>query len=107
MFLTFCVILVTLVFQGLTLPPLIRILGLAEASAHNCEEQEARRLVLQAAQERLEDIRRKDPSGFAEVYDDLEQHYKHRLASVGGLTASKTRPMRNTISDTWISRARC
>lgn len=84
-FLTFCVILVTLVVQGLTLPPLIRLLGLSEASAHNCEEQEARRLVLQAAQERLEDLRRKDPSGFAEVYDDLEQHYKHRLASVSEL----------------------
>jgi len=84
-FLTFCVILVTLVFQGLTLPPLIRLLGLAETSGHNCEEQEAQRLVLQAAQARLEDLRRNDPSGFAEVYDDLEQHYKHRLASVSEL----------------------
>jgi hypothetical protein len=38
--------------------------------------------VLQAAQARLEDFRRNDPSGFAEVYDHLEQHYKHRLAGV-------------------------
>ncbi len=81
-FLTFCVILVTLVFQGLTLPALIRVLGLAEPGGPKREEQEARRLVLQAAQARLEDIRRNDPSGFAEVYDDLEQHYKHRLASL-------------------------
>jgi CPA1 family monovalent cation:H+ antiporter len=85
-FLTFCVILVTLVFQGLTLPPLIRILGLAETSAPKCEEQQARRLVLEAARARLKDIRQSDPSGFAEVYDDLEQHYRHRLASVGGLS---------------------
>jgi CPA1 family monovalent cation:H+ antiporter len=81
-FLTFCVILVTLVVQGLTLPALIRALGLAEASGPKPEELEARRLVLQAAQARLEDIRGSDPSGFAEVYDDLEQHYKHRLASL-------------------------
>jgi monovalent cation/hydrogen antiporter len=84
-FLTFCVILVTLVFQGLTLPPLIRMLCLAETSGPKYEEQEARRLVVQAAQARLEEIRRSDASGFAEVYDDLAQHYTHRLASVGGL----------------------
>ena len=88
-FLTFCVILVTLVFQGLTLPPLIRILGLAGNSGAKNEEQEARRLVLQAAQARLEDIRRSDPTGFAEVYDDLAQHYKHRLASVSALTTEQ------------------
>lgn len=81
-FLTFCVILVTLVFQGLTLPPLIRILGVAEPSGPKCEEQEARRLVLQAAHARLEEIRRSDPTGVADVYEDLEQYYKHRLASV-------------------------
>ena len=47
-FLTFCVILVTLVFQGLTLPVLIRMLGLAEPSGPKREEQEARRLVLRS-----------------------------------------------------------
>jgi monovalent cation/hydrogen antiporter len=81
-FLTFCVILVTLVFQGLTLPPLIRMLGLAE-TGHKCEEQEARRLVLQAAQARLEEARMSDSSGFVAVYDDLAQQYNHRLASIG------------------------
>jgi CPA1 family monovalent cation:H+ antiporter len=84
-FLTFSVILVTLVVQGLTLPSLIRILGVAEPPGAKCEEQEARRLVLEAARARLEEIRQNDPSGFAGVYDDLEQHYKHRLAGVGGL----------------------
>jgi CPA1 family monovalent cation:H+ antiporter len=81
-FLTFCVILVTLVFQGLTLSPLIRLLGIQESLGPKREEQEARRLVLQAAQARLEDIRRRDSERFAGVYDDLEQHYKHRLASI-------------------------
>jgi monovalent cation/hydrogen antiporter len=84
-FLTFSVILVTLVFQGLTLPPLIRLLGVAETSGSKVEDREARRLVLLAAQARLEELRRNDPSGVAEIYDDLEQHYKHRLASVGEL----------------------
>jgi NhaP-type Na+/H+ or K+/H+ antiporter len=82
-FLTFCVILVTLVFQGLTLPPLIRMLGLAEPSGPKREELEGRRLVLQAALARLEAIRRDDVAGGSEIYNDLEQHYKHRLASVG------------------------
>jgi monovalent cation/hydrogen antiporter len=85
-FLTFSVILVTLVLQGLTLPPLIRALGLAEPPGTKSEDREARRLVLQAAQTRLEEIRHSDSTGFDEVYDDLEQHYKHRLASVSGLT---------------------
>lgn len=85
-FLTFSVILVTLVCQGLTLPWMIRALGLAETSAPSVEEQEGRRLVLQAAQARLEDMRRHDPSRYAEVYDDLEQHYKHRLAGLSGLS---------------------
>jgi CPA1 family monovalent cation:H+ antiporter len=84
-FLTFSVILVTLVFQGLTLPPLIRLLGVAEGSGPKAEDKEARRLVLQATQARLEELRRNDRSGFAEIYDDLEHHYKHRLASVGEL----------------------
>ncbi|HEX4229468.1 MAG TPA: Na+/H+ antiporter [Bryobacteraceae bacterium] len=83
-FLTFCVIVVTLVFQGLTLSPLIRMLGLAETSGPKCEEREAHRLVLEAAQTHLEHIRVSDSSGLAEIYDDLAQHYKHRLASASG-----------------------
>lgn len=86
-FLTFCVILVTLVFQGLTLPPLIRALRLAGTSAPRSEELEARRLVLQATKERLEEIRRSDSSNanLAEVYDNLEQQYMHRLVSLGDI----------------------
>ena len=85
------------------------MLGLAEPPGPRREEQEARRLVLEAAQARLEDIRRNDPSGFAEVYDDLEQHYKHRLASSWWAPApggNKTRLTPSTTPDIWISRAR-
>lgn len=90
-FLTFCVILVTLVFQGLTLPPLIRVLGLAEPAGPRREELEARVTVLQAAMSYLEDLRRRDPLGFSEVYDDLEQHYKHRLASIAATAGAHGR----------------
>jgi Na+/H+ antiporter len=58
-FLTFCVILVTLVLQGLTLPPLIRALGLAGATGPDCEEEEARRIILEAALVHLEDHKKK------------------------------------------------
>src|SRR5207245_3895434 len=60
LFLTFSVILVTLVLQGLTLPWLIRILGLSGAAGLNCEEQEARRIVLEKALQHVEEARRKD-----------------------------------------------
>ncbi|HEX8766504.1 MAG TPA: Na+/H+ antiporter, partial [Candidatus Acidoferrum sp.] len=48
-FLTYCVIFVTLVLQGLTLPPLLRFLGLAGASGVNREEVNARREMIEAA----------------------------------------------------------
>lgn len=82
-FLTFCVIVVTLAIQGLTLPPLIRSLGLAGQKGPNCEEQEARRIATQSALEHLEQSKNRDAGGFAEIYDDLVGHYRQRLASIG------------------------
>jgi CPA1 family monovalent cation:H+ antiporter len=81
--LTFCVILVTLVLQGLTLPPLIRFLGLAGAAGPDCEELEARRIVTQAALSHLEGAKVRDTGGTANVYDDLAEHYRQRLMSIG------------------------
>jgi monovalent cation/hydrogen antiporter len=81
-FLAFIVILVTLVLQGLSLPPLIRALGLAGASAPNPEEREARLAVLRAALNYLEEAKKKDKPEFAETYDDLAQHYSHRLTTL-------------------------
>jgi CPA1 family monovalent cation:H+ antiporter len=83
-FLTFSVILVTLVLQGLTLPWVIRMLGLAGLSGPNCEEQEARRIVTRAALQRLAEARNADVPGLTAVYDDLQQHYEHRLAILEG-----------------------
>lgn len=70
-FLTFCVICVTLVLQGITLPPLIRALGLAGAAGPNCEEQEARRIVIDAAVSHLNDAKEKDNEEAAALYEDL------------------------------------
>jgi Na+/H+ antiporter len=82
-FLAFSAILVTLVLQGLTLPPLIRVLGLAGASSQSSnEEQDARRTILQAALQYLEDGRQKAKPELAEVYDDLSHHYRIRLAGL-------------------------
>jgi monovalent cation/hydrogen antiporter len=82
-FLAFSVILVTLVLQGLTLPPLIRALGLAGASTSHPEDTEGRRAILHAALAYLEEASAKDGSDNAEVYADLTLHYRHRLATLG------------------------
>ena len=79
-FLTFSVILVTLVLQGLTLPALIRSLGLAGFSGPNCEEREARRIMAQTALDRLQQTQARDRPEYAPIYDELRQHYQHRLA---------------------------
>jgi CPA1 family monovalent cation:H+ antiporter len=81
-FLTFCVIFVTLVLQGITLPPLIRALKLAGTAGPNCEELEARRIVLEAAVSHLEESKAKDREEAAGLYEDLAQHYRHRLLSL-------------------------
>ncbi len=84
-FLTFCVILVTLVLQGLTLPALIRALGLQGSSGPDCEEREARRMVLEAAVAHLQTLQESGGQP-DEVYEDVMSHYRSRLA---GLTASE------------------
>ena len=81
-FLAFSVILVTLVLQGLTLPSLIRALGLAGGPQKYPEENEARRTILEAALKYLDEIRDHSKPGFAEVYDDLSQHYRSHLATL-------------------------
>jgi Na+/H+ antiporter len=83
-FLTFSVILVTLVVQGLSLPPLIRALGLESTQLVDPEEFEARRQILEAALARLEHLRTDGEGRFADVYDDVAQHYRTRLATLSG-----------------------
>jgi CPA1 family monovalent cation:H+ antiporter len=60
-FLTFCVILVTLVFQGLTLPALLRWLRIGDGKAEEAEEElEARSRAIESAIQRLEDLAAED-----------------------------------------------
>src|SRR3954471_18709068 len=79
-YLAFSVILVTLVLQGLTLPPLIRALGVVSGSGPHPEEREARRIVLEAALRHLEESKSESDPEAAEVFEDLAHHYHHRLA---------------------------
>jgi CPA1 family monovalent cation:H+ antiporter len=59
-FLAFCVILATLVFQGLTLPVLIRVLGLEDDGIAAKEETKARIRAAEAALGRLEELAGED-----------------------------------------------
>jgi CPA1 family monovalent cation:H+ antiporter len=81
-FLAFCVIFVTLVLQGLTLPALIRALGLAGTGDMDPEEIAARRIVLKSAIRYLEDGRRSSNGQVVHLYDDLVHRYRHKLAHV-------------------------
>ena len=83
-FLAFSVIFVTLVLQGLTLPPLVRALGLAIAPGPNREEESARREMLQAALAYLQKVREKDGEEFQALYEDLAGHYQQRLTALSG-----------------------
>ena len=81
-FLAFCVILVTLVLQGLTLPSLIRALGLAGSTGMSAEEREARKIALEEAIAYLEEGRKNRGDAFFHAFDDLLDRYQHRLAEV-------------------------
>ncbi len=79
-FLTFCAICFTLVLQGITLPPLIRALGLAGGGGANREEQQARRALIEAGLSHIEQAKQRDEPEFAALYNDLALHYRERLA---------------------------
>lgn len=81
-FLAFCVILVTLVLQGLTLPTVVRLLGVSGTQGPNCEEREVRRILIEEAIAELEQGRQRDGESFEHVYEDLIHFYKHRLSAV-------------------------
>lgn len=82
-FLTFSLILVTLVLQGLSLPWLVRVLRLAVSDNRFCEEGEARILILQAAIDYLKE-RRNSAHGESEthLYDDLVHQYEHKIGEI-------------------------
>jgi monovalent cation/hydrogen antiporter len=77
-YLAFCLIVATLVVQGLTLPWLIRMLGLSESGGMNVEEQEARRVLLQEALVHLARTRSKNRDQSA-MFGELIASYQQRL----------------------------
>ena len=100
-FLTFSVILVTLVLQGLTLPRLICALGLNGAPSTQCEEEEARRIITSTALVSLERARGEDLPEFAAVYDDIAEHYTQRLSGL-----NKTKQQDDELSNKQMARYR-
>jgi monovalent cation/hydrogen antiporter len=74
---TFTVILVTLVGQGLTLPFVIRAVGLGTDADDRHEESHARQALIDEALNRIEDLARQWPN-HAPLIDQLRTSYKHR-----------------------------
>jgi len=77
-YLAFCLIVATLVVQGLTLPWLIRRLGLSGSGGMNGEEQEARRVLLREALVHLDRKRSKNREQSA-MFGELIASYQRRL----------------------------
>jgi len=76
-FLAFSVILVTLVVQGLTLPVLIRRLGVTEDDGEERVRSKANIVALRAALGRLAELEGDGASG--DEVDDIRRHYENRL----------------------------
>jgi Na+/H+ antiporter len=94
-FLTFCVILITLVAQGISLPSLIRKLGMAGTSSPNGEENEARRRILSAAMNHIRDLRNRDNPSDEEILSHLLHHYRQRLEEAEPTSAARTSEVAN------------
>jgi CPA1 family monovalent cation:H+ antiporter len=79
-FLTFAIILVTLVLQGLSLPTIIRKLGLCETDPLRLAERQARRQMLRAALDYLDSIKSQERGINEAVWHDTMQHYREIYA---------------------------
>ena len=79
LFLTFTVILATLVGQGLTLPGLIRVLGVAADGGVAHAESHARVLTAEAALARLDELATQWP-GHLPLIETLRSQYQHRTS---------------------------
>jgi CPA1 family monovalent cation:H+ antiporter len=83
LFLTFSVILLTVVVQGLSLPWLIRALGLPTQDVSFCEEGQARQLMMRAAIDFLHERKNaaKEESE-AHLYEDLLHQFEHKVTEL-------------------------
>ncbi len=98
LFLTFAVILATLVVQGLTLPLLIRALHVTSDSGAQREEALARLKATRAAYAQLQKIA-KEPWADAAVVADLRNHLKQALAHHKGLRDNTLTPQQEAVAN--------
>jgi CPA1 family monovalent cation:H+ antiporter len=99
LFITFIVILVTLVGQGLSLPLLIRWLGVRDDGSVEKEERAARLKANHAALERLKAIAENDPAR-ADALERLRIEYEDHIRQVEGAEAKNAgTPMRRFSSE--------
>ncbi|HYL28339.1 MAG TPA: cation:proton antiporter, partial [Gemmatimonadales bacterium] len=101
--LTFAVILVTLVLQGLSLGPLVRRLGLPEDRTLEHEEIHARDAAVRAALERLERLQEQE-HGVEEELADLRSHYEARARTIAERRADV--PASSSLAEAAFKRAR-
>jgi CPA1 family monovalent cation:H+ antiporter len=85
-FVTFCVILVTLVGQGLTLPWLVRALGVSVDGGTSAQERRARRIAAEAAVARLDELTAEWPT-HQPLIDTLRTQYLDRASHFEELPA--------------------
>jgi monovalent cation/hydrogen antiporter len=114
LFLTFCVILATLVVQGLSLPALIRTLGLEDDGSQDREEMVGRIEVAEAALARIEELAEEDwvreetaervrglynyrRSRFSARFDGDEDGIEERSAAYQRLMRELLRAQRSTL----------
>jgi CPA1 family monovalent cation:H+ antiporter len=81
LFCTFCVVLVTLVGQGISFAPLVRMLGLRANEADNAKlRNEARSAAVQAALDRLDEIKHQQHDNVEEhAIESMRKQLDHRL----------------------------
>jgi CPA1 family monovalent cation:H+ antiporter len=84
LFLTFSIILTTLVLQGLTLPAIIQKLKIGGGKGANAERDRARRAMLEAALASLDVLEDDEKPEDDWIVEDLIHHYKQRLNLVTG-----------------------
>jgi CPA1 family monovalent cation:H+ antiporter len=84
LFLTFIVILATLVVQGLSLPPVIRWLGVKDDGSMEKEERKARLKANQEALARLNEIAEHEPVK-ADALQRLRVEYEDHIRQVEGV----------------------
>ncbi len=97
LFLTFIVILATLVVQGLSLPTLIRWLGIKDDGAAAKEERDARLKANQAALARLREIAEHDPAK-VDAKRRLCIEYEDRIRQLEAVDPEKTDTPRRLFS---------